>query len=531
MSRKPKIVLYQPQLLDPARGFFISYDLLPLEMLQIAALPSREGYEVVIVDANLHGQEEAHERALHEAEDAAIFGTTAILGYMVNDGHQAATKVRAAHPDICIVGGGWFPSCLPEAYLETGIYDAVCVGQGELTFLDLVQAVTVGEPLDSVPGLALWRDGAVVRTAPRPIVGWDVLPNAAWHLLDIEPYRERQLLPGAHRARNRMPPPPSMAPTENYFAISYFSSFGCPEPCTFCCSPELTERRWKAMPAERLLDDLAELRERWGFDVVRFQDANWGVDKKRVRRFCEGMLERDLRFGWNATIETVSILRYDRQLLDLLRDTGLYLVGVGGEASSPETMARIGKPIGPGDNLAAAGELHARGIKTSLTYIIGYPDEPAESMLATLEEARDIVARCPSVEAQVFPFRPIPGNVMYREAVERGYRPPEDLMEWGAQIEYHRMDPWKDHIPAEVKRVWRLYTQYASFYHGVVRPKRGLMERLAEWRIRSANYSFPVDLQLYYLYERWFGMRDQREAERQTWMRAAERELAPLVGG
>ena len=527
---KPKIVLYQPQLLDPARGFYISYDLLPLEMLQIAALPDLQGYDVTILDANLYSQADAHARAVELAREADIFGTTAILGYMVTDGHLAAQQVRAENPDLKILAGGWFPSCAPEVYLETGLYDAVCIGQGELTFLDFVHAVEVAEPLDSVDGLALWRDDGVVRTPPRQIVGWDVLPEAAWNLIDIEPYRQRQLLSGAHRARNRMPPPAPAEPGDNYFAISFVSSFGCPEPCTFCCSPELTDRRWKAMPAERMLDELEGLHDRWGFDVVRFQDANWGVDKKRVREFCSGKLDRNLDFAWNTTIETVSLLRYGDDLLDLMQEAGLYLVGVGGEAADPETMDRIEKPIQPGDNLKAAGELHERDIKTSLTYIVGYPKEPAESMLATLEEAREIVATHPSVQAQVFPFRPIPDNVMYREAIELGYQPPTDILEWGDQIEYHLMEPWEDQIPTDVLRVWRLYTQYASFFHGVVRSRRGLIERIAQWRIRSGNYLFPVELKAYHLMERLFGWSEEREAEKQTWMRAAERELAPLIG-
>lgn len=528
---KPKIVLYQPQFLDPSRNFYISYDLLPLEMLQIGALPDQQGYDVTILDANLYGQQEAHDRAVELAREADIFATTAILGYMVTDGHLAAARVRAENPHLKIIAGGWFPSCAPQVYLETGVYDAVCVGQGELTFLDFIQAVEVAEPLESVPGLALWQGDEVVKTAPRTIVGWDVLPRAAWHLIDIEPYRHRQLLEGAHRARNRMPAPPTMPDGSLYFGISYFSSFGCPEPCTFCCSPELTDRRWKAMPADVMLDDLEDLHERWGFDVVRFQDANWGVDKKRVHDFCSGKLERNLGFHWNTTIETVSLLRYDDGLLDLLAESGLYLVGVGGEAADPEMMERIEKPIKPGDNLAAAGELHRRGIKNSLTYIIGYPNESAESMLATLEEARTIVATYPSVQAQVFPFRPIPDNVMYREAIRLGYEPPTDILRWGDQIEYHLMDPWKDQISPEVLQVWRLYTQYASFFHAVVRSRRGLIERIAEWRIRSGNYAFPLELKVFYLLERLFGWTAQREAEKQTWMRAAERELAPLIEG
>jgi radical SAM superfamily enzyme YgiQ (UPF0313 family) len=530
LRSKRKLVLYQPQQVDKSLGHFNSFDILPLEMLHIGALPDREGYEVVVVDASLYSIADAHRIALEHCDGAAVFATTAILGYMVADGHAAAQKVRAAYPDIAIIAGGWFPSCLPGEYLKTGVYDAVCLGQGELTFLDFVRAVECGADLASVPGLALWRDGQVVTTEKRAIVGWKQLTGAAWHLIDIEPYRKGQLSPHARHARNHMPTPPALGRGRPYFGISYFSSYGCPEPCTFCCSPFVTEQRWKAMSADQMLDDLAELKERWNFDVVRFQDANWGVHEKRAREFAQGVLDRGLDFQWSTTIEVHSILRYKQESLDLLADAGLYLVCVGAEAAEQATIDRVKKKIQDDDTLRAAREMHQRGIITSLTYIIGYPNETPQSMLATIDQARQIVSECPSVSAHVYPFRPIPGNAMFDEALALGYQPPQTLEQWGSMLEYHVMDTWKGNIPAHVERRWRLYYQYASFFHGLVRSKRGLLERLAEWRIRTGNYNFPIELRAYYALDRLLGRKDtHREDERQSWIMAREDEAVAMV--
>lgn len=529
-SRKPKIVLYYPQQVDQdLDGQFTSYDIIPLELLHIGALPDAAGYEVVIVDANLYSNEEGHRRVVEACEGAAILGTTAILGYMVADGHLAAEKVRAAHPDIKIIAGGWFPSVLPEEYLETGVYDAVCMGQGELTFSEFVEAVATGSSLEDVAGLALWRDGQVFLTDHRSVVGWNQVPTAAWHLIDIEPYRERQLRPGAGEGRNRMPAPPSTGGKPNYFGVSYYSSFGCPEPCSFCCSPEVTNLRWKAMTAEQMLDDLEDLKQRWNFDVIRFQDANWGVAEKRTREFCQGMLDRGLEFEWTTTLEVNTILRYKPETLDLLRDTGLYVACVGAEAADQDMIARVGKPIGPGDTLAAARELHDRGIITSLTYIMGYPNEPTHSMLATIDQAREIVSQCPSVSAHVYPFRPIPGNAMFEQALKLGYEPPTSLIEWGRMLEYHVMDTWKGNIPPEVTKRWRLYYQYASFVHGLVRDKRGWIEKLSEWRLRTGNYRFPVELKAFYVVDRVLGRNSHKEDEKQSWIMASENESVTMV--
>jgi radical SAM superfamily enzyme YgiQ (UPF0313 family) len=495
MAKKPKVVLYQSQQVNQALGQQTSFDMLPLEMLHIAAMPVSEGYDVQIIDASLFPIEEGHRRAIDACRDADVFGTTAILGYMVRDGHTCAQKVRAAHPRMRVIAGGWFASCLPEAYLKTGVYDAICLGQGEVTFWEFLQAVESGASLESVPGLALWRDGQVVRTAPRTVVGWENFRRPPWHLIDIAPYRDRQLCRTFNKTRNRMPSPPSVGHGGNYFGITYFSSFGCPEPCPFCCSPFVSGRRWKAIPADRMLDDVADLKARWGFQVLRFHDANFGVHEGRTREFAKGLVDRRLGIEWTSFIETNSICNYKPQTLDLMKESGYYCAQIGSETSDQETLDRwVQKPFQEGDNVRAAREMHRRGIITSLTYVIGFPGEPEASMMKTLDEARRIVSECPTVSAHVFPFRPIPGSKLYDDAVAMGYRPPDTLEEWGNQLEYQFMDTWKENVPPRVKRQLRLYYQYASFAHHFVRSRRGIMERISEWRLRTGNYKLPVEL-------------------------------------
>ncbi len=537
MGRKPRIVLYQPQQVRQELGLQTSFDMIPLEMLHVSAIPVQEGYDVEIIDGPLYAPEEGHRRAVEAARDADIFGTTSLLGYTLYDGHVCAKKVKAANPKIRIIAGGWFPSCLPQLYLETGLYDAVCLGQGELTFRDFVHAVECGNPLDDVPGLALWRDGQVVRTAKRDVVGWEHLPRPAWHLIDIAPYRDRQLSRDIYRTRLRMPSPPSVGRNQPYFGISYFSSFGCPEPCPYCCSPFVSNRRWKAIPADRMLDDLQDLKERWGFSVLRFHDANMGVQEKRTREFAQGLIERNLGLEWNAFIETNSINHYKADTLDLMRDSGFYLAQIGAEAADENTLRTwVQKPFHEGDNVLAAREMHKRGINSSLTYIIGFPGESEESQMKTLDEARRIVSECSTVWAHVFPYRPIPGTKLYDDAVQMGYVPPATFEDWGNQLDYALGDNWKENVPPRVKRQLRLYYQYASFAQQVVRQKRGVMERIAEWRMRTGNYGLPVDLRAYYfLQNRVF--RRRRAAEIEAWvqtsekMRAKERQPATAATG
>ena len=256
-QRKKRIVLFLPHRADPDEGVRVAADLLPLELLQIAALPEANGFEVHIVDAMVH---EDYMRRLEELCDGALlFASSCILGFQVAHGARVARKIRDKFPDLPIIWGGWFPSVIPERYFEEGIADAVGLGQGELTFWDVVQALDAGEDLASVPGLVIEKDGKPVYTDHRSVVGFDKIPDVPWHLIDFEEYVRLQNDPGPFKLRHKYPDPWGMKPGTPVRGFSYFSSFGCPEPCSFCCSPMVTGRRWKAIPGGVLAERLLEL--------------------------------------------------------------------------------------------------------------------------------------------------------------------------------------------------------------------------------------------------------------------------------
>ena len=488
IQRKKKIVLYQPKQVDETLGLESSKDMLPLECLTISSYPIADGYDVEVVDGSLYRGEKGHQRLVEACEGAMLVATTGILGYMVTDGWLAMQRVKARYPDLPAVIGGWFASVRPDLQLGTGLYEAVVLAQGELTFRDLVRAVDAGEPLDAVPGLALLRDGEVVRTEKRPVVGWDRILPLPWHLIDIEPYREHQMREQSARDVLRLPTPPWIGYGKPYFGITYFGSYGCPEPCGFCCSPLVTDRRWKPVPAERMLDDLEELHDRWGFDSVRFHDANWGVMQKRAREFAEGVLARGLKFGWNCFIETHSILSYKPETLDLMAESGMYVHEMGAEAGDEGMMKIIGKPIHGDDNVEAAVEMDRRGIQGSITYIIGYPGESEESMMATIDQCRRIHNAAPLARPNVWPYRPIPGTKMWDEAIEMGYEGPQAIPEWGSIGEYHLEETWPGNIPPRVQEARMMYQHFATLSYGLARGRIGWWEKRAQKRLAADTY-------------------------------------------
>jgi radical SAM superfamily enzyme YgiQ (UPF0313 family) len=524
MMNRPRkrLVLYSPHHLDTKVGLRVTKHYLPLALLSIAGLPDRDGYEVVLIDGNLYPEEEGHRRVLDACEGALLYATTGILGYQVADALQCTRKVKERHPDLPAFIGGWFASTLPELSLSTGLYDAVCFGQGEHTFREIVAAVESGAALDGVAGLALWRDGEVVFTPHRPMVGWDRLPNYPWHLIDFESYAEQQRDEFVRRVNGALPPPPGFEPGRSFRAAAYCSSYGCPLACTFCCSAGVCARHWEAMPAERMLDDLCGLQERWGFDVVAFYDANWGVDGERAHAFARGLLERGKRLRYYPFLQAESVLSWSEERLADLARSGLYATVLGAEAGSDETLRAIGKPERGDGNLEAVGRLHRAGISARVTYIIGFPDEDEASMLATIDQCRRMAVLYPSAAPTVWPYVPIPGAQSYARAVELGFRPPSTHEEWGRFLHFKLGGWWPDAVPPRVMRVRNLYEHFVSLLNGTARGKVGFWERRAMRRL-SDERDFARGWPLGRLEARSFALWDRLERRLPRWTGARER--------
>lgn len=499
MGAGRRIVLYHPQTATRAEPPHCRWqDELPLALLHIAAWPLADGFEVELIDGTRTSAAEAHRRVVEACEGALLYATTGILGPQIADGLACTRAVKARHPRLPTFIGGWFASVAPELQLRTGLYDAVALGQGEMTFRELVQAVRSGADLEGVAGLALWREGALVRTGPREVVGWDRLLDCPWELLDGAAYREPQL-----RASARKPAVRPYGTHEPRFQLAYFSSYGCPIQCTFCCSPQVTHLRWKAMPAERILDDLCALQDRWGFDGVEFWDANFGVDLRRTEAFARGLLERGRTLAWYAYIQSETVLRAKPETLDLWARSGMYGATVGGEAGSEETLQRVRKTTRPEGNVAAARELGRRGIWPRMSYILGYPGEDEASMLATLEEARRISLECPHTRPEVWHFRPIPGTADFQHAVEQGYLPPTSLEEWAEVGDFWNDEPWPGRIPAHIERQRRLFMHYSTLSQGAVRQRLGWWERRARRHLERGDFARrPVEAWAFHLYDR-----------------------------
>ncbi len=494
-SRK-KIVLHHP---PRRRGSYLSEQRLSLELLAISALPLQEGYEVVIVDEMV--EDSPVEKVLRECRDALCFGTSCIAGYQAYGSHLMAKAVREAYPDLPIIWGGWFPSVMTDLVIGSGYADAVVIRQGELTFRELLHVLEDGGDLASIEGIAYPDDGETRRTPLRPIADMNTLPPMPYQLINYEryiptdPYARVRAFINASRGTDCL--------RGDVRCLWYFSSYGCPDNCAFCTSPGVTKRKWTALEAGRVLDEIEFMQKKYNFNVLHFCDANFSVNEKRVFEFSEGLLKRGIKLFWAATAEAKIVNRFDDSVLDTLAESGCYALMVGAESGSTNTLEIIDKNIGPDDILKCLEKTEPRGIANVLSYIVGFPGETEQNINDTIRQCCRVKSSFLSAEAEIRYFFPLPGTPMHDRAVEDGYVGPETFEEWGNvkfDTPLFSINKVNEKQRKAISRCRRYYHYWCSGRLAEGRPLSFLEKLLhlsARFRLRHMILGFPIEFKLY----------------------------------
>ncbi len=187
-------------------------------------------------------------------------------------------------------------------------------------------------------------------------------------------------------------------------------SYGCPYTCSFCITGELgTSMR----PVENVLQELRALAA-LGVREVFFQDQCFGCAPRAAWiELLDALIAEDLGLGW-WTFTRVDVL--DRELARRMRRAGCHTVILGVESASEEILARHRKGYGTQAIREAFAMCAEEDLRTAATFILGLPEETAESLSATIDFACSLPADYASFNVAV----PRAGTKLRERAVADG---------------------------------------------------------------------------------------------------------------
>ena len=459
MNSRKKIILYNPKT--------VFFDM-PLALLAIGSVIDEEKYEIIIIDARI--EKNVVELIKRHINEAVCFGVTIITGAPIKDGLYISKKVKDLAPQVPVIWGGWHPSLFPkEPVEEHSFIDITVQGQGEETFRELVEYLDKGIPLNNVKGITYRNNNKVVKNPPRPMVAIDNFGRVNYDLIDVERYFEKK---GKRQ-------------------FDYISSTGCYFRCTFCADPFVYERKFTAIPAVKMGDDLEYYYRKYNFSDLNFQDETFFTYAERIEDFTKELISRKINISWAATMRADQGERLTDNIWKLCKQSGLRRLLIGVESGSQEMMDWMKKDIKLTQVFFCAEKCKELDISVIFPFIVGFPLETDESVSETVKVIKQLNSQSPNFDTPIFYFKPYPGSAITNEVVDNGYTLPSSTKEWGDFDYIGLSGPW---VSKEKEKFFEALKFYLKLGNG--RNRRLLfspLRKIGQLRCKYDQYKFPVE--------------------------------------
>lgn len=289
---------------------------------------------------------------------------------MIYKSQETLKLVKQICPQAKAIMGGVHPTYMYEEVLaEAPWVDYIIRGEGEEITINLVRAIANGtdeRDRHEILGIAFLENGQVVATPAHPPIADLNTLNPDWSLLDWSTYIYTPL-----NVRVAVP---------NY-------SRGCPFRCRFCSQWKFW-RKYRSRSPKQFVDEIEQLVNEYQVGFFILADEEPTINKSRFIALCHELIDRNLDVHWGINTRVTDILR-DEHELALYHQAGLMHVSLGTEAAAQLNLNVFRKETTIADNKRAVELLRRNGIVAEVQFIMGLPNETAETIQETYRMARD----------------------------------------------------------------------------------------------------------------------------------------------
>jgi len=364
----------------------------------IAAVLEKEGCEVVIYNQDMNHYSEEHLTEYLNKNKFDFVGVSVIAGYYQYQQLLSISKsINASKKRPFYIIGGHGPTPEPEYFIKKTQADAIVMGEGEETVVELIEKVAKKKSLKDVKGIA-YKDGkkVIVNQRRELIKDIDTIPLPAYKLFPMNYYR---LL--------RVPR------TENQdFVMPVLSGRGCIFSCVFCYR---MDKGFRPRSNMSIIEEIKLLKKDYGINYIAFSDELLMSSVDRTISICKDFIKHKLDIKWDCN-GRLNFARPD--VLRLMKKSGCVFINYGIEAMDDEVLknmrkfltikqilkgirATLKEEISPGFNIIFGniGD-NKKTLKKGVEFLLKYDDG---SQMRTIR-----------------PVTPYPGTPLYYDAIEKG---------------------------------------------------------------------------------------------------------------
>lgn len=360
---------------------------IPVAIGYIAAYLEKHGIKCAVIDEETTDvTAETLREALRGLERPYVIGVSCLTAH-VGRGYQIARMIKELFPDSTVVFGGLHPSTLPEEALSTGYVDYVVRGEGEEVMLRLYKALRGDGDPTQIRGVSFIREGLIHNNPEAPLIP-DVndIPLFPYHLFEHAKY-DRGFMT---------------------------TSRGCPYRCSYCSQRLLTGMTYRYKSAEKILEELDILVNKYGQKSVVFYDDNFCLKTRRVHQLCDMIIERKLHEKVKLSVQTRAdnVLEYGgEELVRHMSEAGFTHMGFGLETGVQRLANLIRKDETIECHLETAALCQKYGMDVSFFMIFGLPTETA----ADRKQSFKVVQSANLQATKYNNLIPYPGTPLFEE--------------------------------------------------------------------------------------------------------------------
>ncbi len=352
---------------------------IPYGMLALGAAARRAGHQVKVLNLSAF----AWPRVLEvvAALEADVWGMSCWTANR-RGVKLVSEAIKRAHPRAHVVVGGPHATPLgPELLAHYDAVDTVCLGESDVTFLELVSRLARGEDTRGLAG-AVQREGGVIVTGPerRNVQHLDTLA----------------------------------CPQHTFDTHILMTSRGCPWSCTFCGAESSWGRGFRANSIDYVLDAMASAAARLPVKMLQIKDDTFTTNEKRVLDLCRKMRERKVALLWSCDTR-VDVL--SDELLREMRLAGCERISLGVESGSQRILDGIDKKITVDEILESTRLAKSYGLKVRYFMMLGNRGETRE----TFAETQRFLARAAPHEYIFACLSIYPGTRDFHDAERAGW--------------------------------------------------------------------------------------------------------------
>ncbi len=165
---------------------------------------------------------------------------------------------------------------------------------------------------------------------------------------------------------------------EDYYIMPVQTSRGCPFDCDFCDIVNLNGRIPRSKSPEQVIKELQIIHNIGWKHSVFFVDDNFLGDKNKTKKILKRIIEWRKEVNFKPMFHTeISInAADDDELLELMREAGFFLVFIGIETPSAESLKECHKIQNQNRNLAeSVRKFYKYGMEVTAGFIIGFDSD------------------------------------------------------------------------------------------------------------------------------------------------------------